>query len=404
MSQLVPTPDRVRVRGPLVRFAAGFRADLAEQGYSLWGAQEQLYLLAQVSRWLETEGVGLEALTSTVMVKQYLVWRRAQGYLSGLSSKSLRRLLGYLDSIGVLPAEDVVVSPVERLLGEFCAYLLQERGMAAGSVRLYEQIARVFLAERSESLADDLACLSGAEINAFVLREARRRSPSSAGTVTGALRALLRFLHVRGMIAAPLAETVPSVARRREDLPRGLDPEQARRLLDSCDRSTVAGRRDVAILLLLTRLGLRGGEVAALRLDDVDWRAGEIVIRGKGSRVDQLPLPSDVGQALVDYLRNGRPRGFGRAVFLTACAPRVGMSRGAVSNVVERACARAGIPPVGAHRLRHTLATELLSRGAGLAEVAQVLRHQDLRTTAVYAKVDRRALSRLALPWPGSER
>jgi site-specific recombinase XerD len=388
----------------LARFAAGFRVDLAEQGYSLWGAQEQLYLLAQVSRWMEAEGFGLKALTSTVMVERYLAWRRAQGYLSGLSPKSLRRLLGYLDSVGVLPAEEFALSPVERLLGEFRVYLSQERGMAAGSVRLYEQIARKFLAGRSAPLAEDLACLSGAEINTFVLHEARRRLPSSAGTVTGALRALLRFLHVRGMIAEPLAEAVPSVARRREDLPRGLDPEQVRRLLDSCDRCTPVGRRDFAILLVLARLGLRAGEVAALRLDDLDWRAGEIVICGKGSRVDRLPLPSDVGEALVDYLRHGRQRGFGRAVFLNSCAPLAGMSRGAVSDVVIRACQRAGIPPAGAHRLRHTLATQLLARGAGLAEVAQVLRHQDLRTTGVYAKVDRRALSRLALPWPGSER
>jgi integrase/recombinase XerD len=404
MSQLVPAPDRVRVSGPLARFADGFRVDLIERGYSLWGAQEQMYLLAHVSRWMEAEELGLSALTPTTL-EGYFVWRRRQGYLSSLSPKSLRRLVGYLAGLGVLPADDVVPSPVDRLLEDFRVYLLEERGMAAGSVRLYEGIARLFLSGlRSEPLADDLARLSGAGVNTFVLRESRRRSQSSAGTVVGALRALLRYLHVQGLIAEPLAEAVPSVARRREDLPRGLDPGQVGRLLDSCDRSTPVGRRDFAMLLLLTRLGLRGGEVAALQFDDVDWRAGELVVRGKGSRIDRLPLPSDVGEALVDYLRDGRQRGFGRALFLNACAPLAGVSRGVVSDVVVRACERAGIPPVGAHRLRHTVASELLSRGAGLAEVAQVLRHRDLRTTAVYAKVDRAALSRLALPWPGSER
>jgi integrase len=276
--------------------------------------------------------------------------------------------------------------------------------MAAGSVRLYERIARLFLEERSERLEDDLASLSGAEINVFVLREARRRSYWSALTVVSALRALLRFLHVQGLIAEPLAAAVPSVARRREDLPSGLAPDQVQQLLDSCDRSTPVGRRDYAILLLLSRLGLRGGEVAGLELDDVDWRAGEVVIRGKGSRVDLLPLPDDLGEALVDYLRHGRRRGFGRAVFLTVCAPLTGVSRGAVSDIVVRACERAGVPPVRCHCLRHTVASELLSRGAGLAEIGQVLRHRDLRTTAVYAKVDRQALSGLALPWPGGER
>jgi integrase/recombinase XerD len=387
----------------LAGFADGFRAHLVEQGYSLWGAQEQLYLLAHVSRWMEAEGLQLVALTPAV-VDQYIVWRRGQGYLSSLSPKSLRRVFGYLDGLGVLPHEGAVPSPVEQLLGEFRGYLLVERGMAAGSVRLYERVARLFLEERSQPLGDDLARLSGAEINVFVLREARRRSRSSAETVVSALRALLRFLHVQGLIAERLAAAVPSVARRREDLPRGLQSGQVRLLLDSCDRSTPVGRRDHAILLLLSRLGLRGGEVAGLELDDVDWRAGELLVRGKGARFDMLPLPTDVGEALAGYLRHGRPRGFGRAVFLTACAPLTGVSRGVVSDIVVRACERAGVPPVGCHCLRHTVASELLARGASLAEIGQVLRHRDLRTTALYAKVDRAALSGLALPWPGSER
>ena len=403
MSQEFPTPDRVRVSGPLARLADGFRVDLIERGYSLWGAQEQLYLLAHVSRWMESEGLELGAL-SPVALERYFVWRREQGYLSGLSPKSLRRLLGYLDRLGVLSREDAVPSPVERLLGEFRGYLLVERGLAAGSVRLYARVARRFLEERSEPLGDDLARLSGAVINVFVLREARRRSRWSAVTVVSALRALLRFLHVQGLVAEPLAAAVPSVARRQEDLPRGLAAGQVRLLLESCDRSTTVGRRDYAIVLLLSRLGLRGGEVAGLALDDLDWRVGEVVIRGKGRQVDRLPLPDDVGRALADYLRHGRPRGFGRAVFLTACAPLRGVSRGAVSDIVVRACERAGLAPVGCHRLRHTLASELLARGAALAEIGQVLRHRDLRTTAVYAKVDRRALSGLVLPWPGSGR
>jgi len=212
VSQEFPTPDRVRVSGPLARLADGFRVDLIERGYSLWGAQEQLYLLAHVSRWMESEGLELGAL-SPVALERYFVWRREQGYLSGLSPKSLRRLLGYLDRLGVLSREDAVPSPVERLLGEFRGYLLVERGLAAGSVRLYARVARRFLEERSEPLGDDLARLSGAVINVFVLREARRRSRWSAVTVVSALRVLLRFLHVQGLIAEPLAAAVPSVAR-----------------------------------------------------------------------------------------------------------------------------------------------------------------------------------------------
>ena len=398
-----PAPDRVRVSGPLAKFANGFRVDLLERGYSLWGAQEQLYLLAHVSRWMESEGLEVEALTPD-RLEGYFVWRRRRGYLSSLSPLSLRRLLGHLDGLGVLPSDDTVLSPVDRLLAEFRGYLLRERGMKASSAAQYEPTARLFLSERPEPLADGLARVSAAEVTTFVLREARRRSVRSAEMVVCALRALLRFLHVHGLIAKPLVEAVPSVACRREDLPRALPPWQVELLLDGCDRTLPCGRRDYAVLLLLVRLGLRRSEVAALCLDDVDWRAGEFVVHGKRSRIDRLPLPCDVGEAIVDYVRHGRPRVPDRALFINACAPLIGISRGCVTDVVIRACRRAGIPPVGAHRLRHTAATELLRHGAGLAEIGQVLRHQDQTTTAVYAKVDRAALSPLALPWPGSER
>ena len=276
--------------------------------------------------------------------------------------------------------------------------------MKAGSAAQYQPTARLFLSERSEPLEENLARVSAAEVSTFVLRQSRQRSRRSIETVIYALRALLRFVHVHGLITEPLAEAVPSVARRREDLPRALPAEHVKLLLDSCDRATPTGRRDNAIVLLLARLGLRRCEVAALSLNDVDWRAGEIVVHGKGSRIDRLPLPHDVGEAIVDYLRDGRPRVSDRALFINACAPLTGITPPCVTDVVRYACVRAGIPPVGAHRLRHTVATELLRRGAGLVEIGQVLRHQDQTTTAVYAKVDRAALSPLALPWPGSER
>jgi integrase/recombinase XerD len=397
-----PAPDRVRVSGPLGLFAGGFRVHLVEQGYSLWSAQFQLLLAAHLSRWMEAEGLDVTELTPLV-VERFLAERRRQGYVTKLSPKGIRPLLGYLDGLGVLPAGEDVRTPVDRLIEEFRRYLLEERVLAVGSVQLYEPVARSFLEERSEPIDADLARLSGAEVNAFVLRESRRRGRASALTMVCALRSLLRFLHVRGLIAMSLATAVPSIPRRREDLPRGLAAGRVRGLLDSCDRATSVGRRDFAILTLLARLGLRRGEVAGLELEDVDWRAGEIVIYGKRSRIDRLPLPGDAGQALADYLRHGRPAGFGRTVFLSSCAPRVGLSSAAVSSVVVRACERAGIPPVSAHALRHTLASELLRRGAGLPEIGQVLRHHSLETTAIYVKVDRSSLSRLALPWPGGQ-
>ncbi len=397
-----PMLDRVRVSGPLAGFADGFRGQLGEQGYKPYAMQFQLQLLAHLSRWMQAQGVDVGEL-SPVIVERFLAERRGQRYASRISLKGLRPLLGYLDGIGMLPvAEGPARAAIDELLDQFCGFLREERGLVAGSIALYERIARRFLVERSEPLADALARLTGAEINAFVLGEARRVRPRTAETVVCALRALLRFLHVQGWIARPLVSVVPSVPQRRENLPRGLPAGQVGLLLSSCDRATPAGSRDYAIVLMLSRLGLRASEVAGVTLDDIDWRLGELVIRGKRSRIDRLPLPAEVGEALAEYLARARPRGFGRMVFLRVQAPLGAMSGDAVSEVVIRACRRAGIAPVRAHRLRHTIATEMLRAGAGLTEIGQVLRHQSSDVTAVYAKVDRQALSRLALPWPGS--
>lgn len=401
MSELAP--DRVQVSGPLATFADGFREHLAKRGYTLRTKRELLQLLAHLSRWMDGEGLDASSLTPAV-AEQFILERRRQGYRSSVSMKSPRRLLEYLEGLGALPVDDRVASALDQLLGAYARYLREERGLGECTVAGYAAIARQFLSERAGWFEDHPAGLSGGEVNAFVLREFRRHSRRSAERAVYALRALLRYLHVQGLIDQPLAGGVLSVARRREDLPRGLSDEQVRVMLDSCDRSTRIGRRDYAVLLVLVRLGLRCSEIAALTLEDVDWRAGEIVIRGKGSRIDRLPLPADVGEALADYLCRGRPRGYGRLLFLNGRAPIAGLSRDTVSMVVVRACRRVGMPPVRAHRLRHTVATELLRRGAGLAEIGQVLRHQDQRTTSIYAKVDRAALSRLALPWPGSER
>jgi site-specific recombinase XerD len=219
------------------------------------------------------------------------------------------------------------------------------------------------------------------------------------------LRGLLRFLYLEELTASDLTAAVPSVAGwRGASLPKALPAEHVARLLASCDRTTAVGLRDFAILSVLSRLGLRAGEVAALECGDVDWRAGEIVIRGKGDRHERLPLPVDVGDALVDYLRHGRPRRSDPHLFLRARAPLGPLTGGdgAIGLLVRRACRRAGLPPVGVHRLRHTVATEALRAGAPLEEIASLLRHRHHATTAIYAKVDFLRLRELARPWPGS--
>ena len=388
----------VPVEGPLGPFVDGFVACLVEQGHSHRSVLGHVHRVRQMSCWMTAEGLEVAQLTP-MMVERFLAERRRQGRPVMISPRGSRPLIGYLDGLGVLPPEDRARSSVELLLEDFRAYLLRERGLQASTAALYENAARLFLAERAEPLGDALARLTAAEITAFVLDRSRRGSVTTASTVVCALRALLAFLHLRGDTPRSMVFAVPSVARRARLLPRGLDAVQVALLLESCDRDSVLGRRDFAVLKLLARLGLRAGEVARLRVDDVDWRAGQVVVVGKGPRLERMPLPHDVGEAIVDYLCD-RPRVCCRALFLRSKAPLVGLASAGVTGIVVRAGARVGLAPLGAHRLRHTTATELLRAGASLPDIGQVLRHRRLRSTAVYARVDRERLKPLALAWP----
>ncbi len=220
-----------------------------------------------------------------------------------------------------------------------------------------------------------------------------------------ALRSFLRFSFLEGLTPVDLSPAAVAVApRHRSSLPMGVDQETARALLRSCDRRQPKGRRDYAVLLTLLRLGLRAGEVASLRLEDIGWRGGEVVVHGKGRHEDRLPLPADVGGAVAAYLERGRQNGtVHREVFLRALAPIGPLGAGGISAIVRHACAAAGVPAVGAHRLRHSLACQLANAGVPLPAIAQVLRHRDIRTTTGYARVDIEGLRAVAQPWPGGE-
>jgi site-specific recombinase XerD len=315
-------------------------------------------------------------------------------------------LLGYLRDLGLVPSPSPVVpaTPAEALLERYRCYLIQERGLSPRTIASYAHVAKLFLFNRSAEGELGLERLSAAEITGFVLAECRARRVGSAKYIVCGLRALLRFLYSDGHVESQLAAAVPSVAGwRLAGLPKALSSREVAALLASCDRRTTFGRRDFAVLTLLVRLGLRAGEVAALALVDIDWRAGEVVIRGKGRREERLPLPIAVGEALVGWLRRGRPRCESPTVFTRVRAPHLGLTSGSVSAIVRAASGRAGMSEVSAHRLRHTAATEMLRAGAGLSEVGQVLRHASTLTTSLYAKVDRQTLRTLALPWPGGE-
>jgi len=393
------------VSGPLAPFAVGFEAWLRSRAYSSSAMANRLCQFDQLSRWLEREGLGVGELTGE-HAGRFAESRRARGLVTWTSSQSLVLPLEYLGELGVMPASaaTVVEGPLEEVLAGYRRFLLVERRLSGHTVRdAYVPAARLLLAGREGLAGLALERLSAAEVSMFLVAECPKRSVSGARDLASALRAFLRYLHVAGLIEAPLVWAVPSVADLRDrTLPRGLEPAAVRRLLASCDRRRTVGRRDYAILLLLARLGLRRGEVARLRLDDVDWRSGLLLVGGKGGRYDELPLPVDLGEAIVSYLRR-RPRCESRALFLRMTAPLRGLAPHTVGWIVREAYTRAGLPRVGAHRLRHTAATEMLRRGGSLAEIGQVLRHREQKTTAQYAKVDRRALRALARPWPSQE-
>lgn len=394
---------RIRVTGPLELYVSGFVAELVERGYTPVSVAHQLRLMAHVSRWLACEGFGPDDLSSAG-VEAFVAARRAAGYVNYVTPRALGALLEHMRDLGVVPpADEPTLSEVEVLLGSYRSWLCSERGLAAVTARNYADMVRPFVASRSDAAGElDLRGMVAGDVLAFVLAECPHRRPGSAKLLVTALRSLLGYLHVEGSIARPLAPVVPSVAGwRLAGLPRGLGAEQVTALLASCDLETVVGVRDLAILKLLVRLGMRRGEVAVLALDDIDWRAGEIMVIGKGSRRERLPLPVDVGNALADYLRRARPASAeGRAVFVRVKAPHRALSAAGVSQVVIAAGHRAGLGRVNAHRLRHTTATELLRSGAPLIEIGQLLRHRSQQTTAIYAKVDRERLRVLARPWP----
>jgi integrase/recombinase XerD len=399
-------PSRSRVRGSLEPFAVGFARELERQGYTRSSAQPQMQLMARLSRWLEDKGLDVHEL-SAAEVERFVGARRAEGYKKYLTSKALGPVLAYLRELRVAPTPPPPPpnGPAAVALERYRHYLTVERGLRSATAGAYVDAVRPFLRGRlSPDGRDlDLGQLRLADVTAFVVARCSHQGRGAAQQTVTALRSLLGFLHVEGSIERPLSTAVPKIASwRLASLPKRLEPTEVRRLLAACDRRTRQGRRDFAILTTLVRLGLRAGEVAALELDDIVWRAGEMVVHGKGNRAERLPLPVDVGEAIAAYLRCGRPASAqGRAVFVRLIAPHRALGRGGVTQVVLAATRRAGLEPIRPHRLRHTAATQMLRAGASLPEIGQLLRHRHISTTAIYAKVDREALRTIARPWPG---
>ena len=389
-----------RKPGAMGPFIDDFEVRLLNLGYTPNTVRNTLKEVGQLGRWMSAKGLDASHLTSASLL-EFATAARSDGRRRIPTVRSFRPLLDFLASTKVLAVVDVVTpTPVEALIIEYRRWMTHDRGLAAPTVLRYENLARRFL---QETVADSrfVEDLTGADVARFLLAETARLSLGSAKGCVAELRSLSRFLYLTCRTPLALATAVPPIAGWRDTgVPVGLSPQQVQQLLDGCERTSAIGARDFAILMLVARLGLRSAEVARLELGDINWRAGELVVRGKARRRDRLPMVSDVGEALSAHLSLPRRSTTLRQVFLATKAPTRAIRPDLVSDVCRRACERAGVPRVGAHRLRHALASDMLTKGATLVEVSQVLRHRDLATTALYAKVDFTSLRRVAQPWP----
>jgi integrase/recombinase XerD len=394
--------DKCLRGNPLGFHLRTFANSLVEDGYTDRTIELKLGLLACLGRWLQPSKLAITDLDERLL-KAFLKQRRR---VHGGDLKTLGQFLDHLQKRGIVSVPKLVCdrSPLAAILNQHETYLRSERGLVAHTILNYQTCVRKFLLERFREGPFCLQKIRPPDISGFVLRHGPNMAVGTAHQMTTAFRSFFRFLFQRGKLQADLTASVPMVADRRlSTVPKHLSPEEVERMLKACGRRTACGRRDYAILLLLARLGLRAGEVVALQLEDINWRAGEILIRGKGLLHDWMPLPADVGEALSSYLRLGRPACQTRRVFLRMLAPRRGFANtAAVRSIVRQALGRADLHPAfkGAHLLRHSLATSMLRSGATMGEIGEVLRHRAPSTTETYAKVDFSGLRSLAHPWP----
>jgi len=393
-------------KGPLVPYVASFSTWVAGQGYALESVRQRVRIAADFSWWLADKSVRLRTVTSE-QCAQYLRYRARRQRICDCDASALRQLLDFLRAQGAVAAEKArrrQLTSGERCTRAFELYLREERLLAEATIVNYVPFVRKFLRDRFSTRPVKLSRLCAGDVVRFVQRQAALLNLKTAKLLTTALRSFLQYARYRGDVQLDLAAAVPLVANwSMPSIPRGIAPDLVRRLLAQINRHTPMGRRDYAILLLLARLGLRASEVVSLELDDIDWTDGSVSVRGKNGRRSQLPLPADVGEAIVAYLQHGRPLSSCRRVFLRAKAPVRGfLGPTAVCSIVRHALLRAGIdaPTTGAHQFRHGLATEMLRRGASLSEIGELLGHRSPETTKIYTKVDIDALRTLALPWP----
>ncbi len=398
-------PLKVRVSGPLAGLVPGFRQELFRLGYASNTVAQQLRLVVGLSRWLADRGMVAADLSESVAVSFMRSW--CLTHVNLRTTRALNPFIDFLDSCGVQRKHDApqVLSSADRILGDFARYLVSVRALRPATVTNYLNQVGPFLRWRIERAGADFGTLVADEVTGFLLYRAGSETLGSIKVAATAIRSLRWWMFLTGITPSRLDGAVVSVAYSSyAGLPKSLTDTQMQAVARQADLSDVGASRNLALVTVLARLGLRAGEAAALLLEDINWRSGTITVPGKAGRSVVMPLPVDVGAVLAQYLSAERPAADDRHVFLRVVAPHRAMSPAGISQVITGVGARAGINGrIGAHRLRHYAATAVLAAGGNLTEAGQLLRHTDQATTRIYARVDLAALRTLAVPWPGDQ-
>ena len=401
-SQIVSEQPR---KGVLGAHLNTFMSVVSDLGYSPTTIKTQLTLLKGFIRWAEENHIVASNIDEGI-TDRFLIESDRKGAVRRGDNKTLHRFLDHLRLEAAIPHLKPTFndSPLTHLKGRYENFLLTERGLSTVTGSRYWPYIRRFIFERSGNKSMGFCELCPQDIDRFLLSHAREQTPKTAQLMVSAMRSFLRFLFRFGETKCDLSTAVPTVAAwRLSEVPKHIEPEKVESLLESCNRATSVGRRNYAILLLIARLGLRAGEIVALKLGDINWRAAELTVQGKGQICDRLPLPQSVGEALAVYLKNDRPKCSTRRVFVRARAPYRGLKGSStVSTIVRRAVEKSGIntPNKGAHLLRHSLATNMLRNGASMTEIGELLRHRSPNSTKIYAKVDIEGLRSIVRIWP----
>ena len=390
--------------GPLSPFIRRYMALIQSQGYARRSQPYHLTLLEHFDAWLALRHLPLDRISEELVAEFLDPLVRAE-WVHVSAPATMRRLLAMLRDDGVVAAPVPTLTLIDQVVAKYERFLVGERALSPATAVSWIAFVRRLLSEKFGNGPVELEKLNASDVIAFIQRHARRYGSSYARKLVASTRSFLRYLHYKGLHPQDLATSVPRVARwSLSALPKHLPADQVKRVLKACDRRTPLGRRNHVILLLLARLGLRAGEVIRLRLEDIDWDHACLLVRGKAGRSAQLPLPGDVARAMAQYIRRDRPRCDCRSIFIRDYAPLDGLSKAnSIAKIVWQALKNAGVKSAraGAHLLRHSLATDMLSRGASLDEIGEILRHRSADTTAIYAKVDLKALRSLAVAWPG---